>query len=79
MTLTHTRSSYFSGVYGTCYIHNFLDENKNIFVYMGGKDHGYEKNQTLNLTFIIKAHKVYDNRDEIAEKQTAIKNIKEVK
>lgn len=78
MVLTHTFSTCFAGVYGTCYIHNFLDADNNMLVYMGGKDHGYEKGEKLNLKFIIKSHKVY-TRDGVDEKQTYIKNIKELK
>jgi len=78
MNLTHTFSTCFAGMYGTCYIHNFLDADNNMFVYMGGKDHGYEKGDKLNVKFIIKSHKVY-NIDGVDEKQTYIKNIKELK
>jgi hypothetical protein len=75
ITLRELRLTYLTaseGIYGTTYIHRFLDKEGRLFVWFGSKELG-PTGQTYNVKATIKKHDVYNGR-----KQTIIARCNEV-
>lgn len=71
MDLMYTGSVSFDGLYGTTYIHKFIDYNHNIFIWKTGGYVDADSGDVVTIKGVIKEHNEYRG-----EKQTILTRCK---